>query len=141
MNKKENMIQRVCDILNEYHYQFRKGIIENPINIRPMKWDDELLNDIIVFYSENDKNTFNDLKGLMNDLNKETSELVINQNFEKAKGIREQKAEIVNRMGVLIYRGRFNSNKIFSLTKDGVIVYTEKHLMNGELTKKFLELV
>jgi hypothetical protein len=43
------MIQQLCYDLNNYYVKFNKGTIENLIIIRPIKFNDELVNNIIIF--------------------------------------------------------------------------------------------
>ena len=133
------MIQQLCNELNKYYAQFNKGEIENSITIRPIKYNDELVNDIIIFFNEKDKNEFEQLLKELNELNVLSQQLAKEQKFEKAGELMKRKAACIDQMERLIYKGSFSSKQMFTVTKNGVIVYIHKRVIDGNLFKKFLD--
>ncbi len=134
------MIQKLCDDLNEYYTQFNNGDITKPIFIRPIKHDDKLLIDSVVFLNEKDKIQFEELQKNVNSLNAEKAEFLKKQQYDDASFIKKQLIEKIKRMETLMYKGSFLSNKTFSLTQDGVIVYTKRHIIKGKLFKRFFNI-
>jgi len=134
------MLQKICNDLNEYYIQFSTGVTEKPIGIRPMKWNDELSDDTIVFYTENDRNEFDNLQKLMTNLKLEMIELANKQKFETIGVLQEQKLAYVNMIESLLYRSSFASKNMFALSKEGVILYVKKTVIDGKLFKKFFEI-
>ncbi|MFC4232659.1 hypothetical protein ACFOW1_12220 [Parasediminibacterium paludis] len=132
------MISKLCNVLNDYYSQFSQGIIDKPINIRPIKWDDVLLNDTLIFLNEQDENKHASLLVTVKHLEAERSLLVKKLEFQNASLITEQKNEYINSIEALMHKGSFASKYMFTLTLDCEIVYTNKHLINGNLFKKFI---
>jgi|GEM_PF-4018248 len=134
------MLQKICNDLNEYYIQFSTGVTEKPIGIRPMKWNDELSDDTIVFYTENDRNEFDNLQKLMINLKLEMIELANKQKFETIGVLQEQKLAYVNMIESILHRSSFASKNMFALSKEGVILYVKKTVIDGKLFKKFFEI-
>ena len=134
------MLQELCNNLNQYYLQFSKGNIENPLTIRPIRYNDELANDSYVFYNDADKNKYEELLCELIRL-KEAKEQFLKENqFENASRSKEQITECINRMEALIHRGSLTSNQMFTLSKDGSIVYIKKSIIDGNLFKKFFNI-
>lgn len=134
------MLQKICNDLNEYYIQFSTGVTDKPIGIRSMKWNDELSDDTIVFYTENDRNEFDNLQKLMTNLKFEMTELANKQRFETIGVLQEQKQAYINMMESILHRSSFASKNMFSLSKEGVILYVKKTVIDGKLFKKFFEI-
>lgn len=134
------MLEELCNNLNQYYLQFSKGNIENPLTIRPIRYNDELANDSYVFYNDDDKNKYEELLCELIRLNEVKEQFIKEQQFENASNIKEQIIECINTMEALIHKGSFSSKQIFTLTKDGSIVYINKKVINGSLFKKFFNI-
>jgi hypothetical protein len=134
------MLQELCNNLNQYYLQFSKGNIENPLTIRPIRYNDELANDSYVFYNDDDKNKYEELLCELIRLNEVKEQFLKEQQFENASNVKEQIIECINRIEALIHRGSLTSKQIFTLTKDGSIVYINKKVINGSLFKKFFNI-
>jgi len=131
------MINTICNNLNEYFIQFSGGETEKPIRIRCMKWDDELLDDAIQFYSQEDHIAFNNLHRLLDHCKTEMLEMAKKQNFELISDLKEQSTIYKGNIETILRRSSFASGKTFTLTKDAVIVYVNKAVIDGHLFKKF----
>ena len=134
------MLQKICNDLNEYYIQFSTGVTDKPIGIRSMKWNDELSDDTIVFYTENDRNEFDNLQKLMTNLKFEMTELANKQRFETIGVLQEQKLAYINMIESILHRSSFASKNMFALSKEGVILYVKKIVIDGKLFKKFFEI-
>ena len=134
------MLQELCNNLNQYYLQFSKGDIENPLTIRPIRYNDELANDSYVFYNDDDNNKYEGLLCELNRLKEVKEHFVKEQHFENASNVREQITECINTMEAIIHRGSFTSNQMFALSKDGSIVYINKRIIDGNLFKKFFNI-
>ncbi|MFC4231960.1 hypothetical protein ACFOW1_08655 [Parasediminibacterium paludis] len=133
------MLSHLCDVLNDYYIHFSQGIIKKPINIRPIKWDDQLLNDTIIFLNEQDEKKHVNLLITVKHLETERNLLLKKLEFQNASLINEQKNECINSIEALMHKGSFVSKKMFTLSLNGEIVYANKHLINGNLFKKFIK--
>ena len=134
------MLQELCNNLNQYYLQFSKGNIENPLTIRPIRYNDELANDSYVLYNEDDNNKYEELLCELNRLKVVKEHFVKENQFENASNVKERIRECINTMEAIIHRGSLTSNQMFALTKDGSIVYIDKRIINGSLFKKFFNI-
>ena len=112
------MINTICNNLNEYFTQFCNGETEKPIRIRCIKWDDELLDDAIQFYSKEDQVAFTNLHRLLDHCKTDMLEMAKKQNFELISDLKEQSTIYKSNIETILRRSSFASGKTFTLTKE-----------------------
>ena len=118
----------------------KQGFIFSSIMLNVINYvveDDELLDDAIQFYSKEDQVAFTNLHRLLDHCKTDMLEMAKKQNFELISDLKEQSTIYKSNIETILRRSSFASGKTFTLTKDAVIVYVNKSVIDGKLFKKF----
>ena len=123
------MIAQITNSLNQYITAVRTGVLKNPVTIRKMIWSDLLINDALVFISDEELDFWNKTLTDLNAIQQRKKELAKMERYEEIATLRAEAALLIKKTASIIERSHFKSNNWLSCTECGAIVYTNTHLI------------
>lgn len=123
------MIAQITNSLNQYITAVRTGVLKNPVTIRKMIWSDLLINDALVFVSDEELDFWNKAQTDLIAIQQRKKELAKMERYEEIATLRAEAALLIKKTASIIERSHFKSNNWLSCTESGAIVYTNTHLI------------